>query len=118
MAPFVVLHVLRAREPKSRRKHDRYRMSSEIKVMVGDRELTGHVNTISEGGLSFNVDQALEKGGIVTMRVQSPDGREVIEVQGQVVWSEANQAYGVQFENAKKGTVAMIRDWSSGLLKA
>ncbi|KYG70266.1 serine protease [Bdellovibrio bacteriovorus] len=117
MAPLAFWQVLRSRDPKNKRKYDRFKMSSEIRVMVGDRELVGNVNTISEGGLSFNADAALDKGGIVTMRIQSPDGHEVIEVQGQVVWSEKNQAYGVQFANAKQGTLAMIRDWTSGLIK-
>lgn len=117
LVPMIVWQVLRARAPQSRRKHERFKMSSEIRVSVGERELVGSVQTISEGGLSFNTDQALEKGGIVTMRIQSPDGHEVIEVQGQVVWNEANQAYGVQFANAKQGTLAMIRDWTSGLIK-
>ncbi|AHZ85049.1 S8 family serine peptidase [Bdellovibrio bacteriovorus] len=117
MVPLILWQVLRARDPKARRKHDRFKMSSEIRVQVGDRELVGSVNTISQGGLSFNTDQALEKGGIVTMRIQSPDGHEVIEVQGQVVWCEENKAYGVAFENARTGTLAMIRDWTSGLIK-
>lgn len=117
LVPLIVWQVLRARSPQSRRKFERFKMNSEIRVSVGDKELVGAVNTISEGGLSFNADAALEKGGIVTMRIQSPDGHEVIEVQGQVVWSEANQAYGVQFANAKQGTLAMIRDWTAGLMK-
>lgn len=115
--PLVLWQVLRVKDPKDKRRYDRFKMSSEIRVNVGGRELVGSVNTISEGGLSFNTDQALEKGGIVTMRIQSPDGHEVIEVQGQVVWCEKNQAYGVQFANAKQGTLAMIRDWTSGLIK-
>ncbi|MNK51253.1 Thermophilic serine proteinase precursor [compost metagenome] len=117
MIPLLVWFALRRPEGASRRKHDRFKMNSEIRVKVGDRELIGQTSTISAGGLSFNVDQALEKGGVVTMRVQSPDGNEVIEVTGQVVWSEANQAYGVQFANAKEGTVAMIRQWTQGLMK-
>lgn len=119
LIPLAVWQVLRVRsaDPKDKRRYDRFKMSSEIRVQVGDRELVGAVNTISEGGLSFNTDQALEKGGIVTMRIQSPDGHEVIEVSGQVVWCEKNQAYGVQFANAKQGTLAMIRDWTSGLIK-
>lgn len=118
LAPLALWQALRVRDPKDKRRYDRFKMSSEIRVQVGDRELVGAVNTISEGGLSFNADEALEKGGIVTMRIQSPDGREVIEVQGQVVWNEQNQAYGVQFSNAKQGVRAMIRDWTSGLVKA
>lgn len=117
LAPLALWQALRLRDPKNKRRYERFKMNSEIRVTVGGRELVGAMNTISEGGLSFNTDQALEKGGIVTMRIQSPDGHEVIEVQGQVVWSEKNQAYGVQFANAKQGTLAMIRDWTSGLIK-
>lgn len=115
MVPLIVWQVLRRRAPETRRRYERFNMNSEIKVNVGGRELVGSMRTISEGGLSFSADEALEKGGIVTMRVQSPDGKEVIEVQGEVVWSEANKAYGVQFSNAKQGSLAMIRDWTSGL---
>ncbi|QDK46111.1 serine protease [Bdellovibrio sp. ZAP7] len=122
MLPMAVWFVLRQRamanDPKNKRRYERFKMQSSIKVMVGDRELVGSMNSISQGGLSFNTDQALEKGGIITMRIQSPDGNEVIEVQGQVVWSEANQAYGVQFANAKQGTLAMIQQWTANLVKS
>lgn len=117
LAPLALWQALRLREPKNKRRFERFKMSSEVRVTMGDRELVGAVNTISEGGLSFDATEALEKGGIVTMRIQSPDGREVIEVQGQVVWSEKSQSYGVQFSNAKQGTLAMIRDWTNGLMK-
>ena len=122
LLPMMVWVVLRQRamsnDPKNQRRHERFKMSSQISVKVGDRELVGSVNTISQGGLSFNTDQALEKGGIITMRIQSPDGHEMIEVQGQVVWSEANQSYGVQFANARQGTLAMIQQWTSDLIKS
>ncbi|MEK2688180.1 S8 family serine peptidase [Bdellovibrio sp. GT3] len=122
MIPMAVWFILRQRamesDPRNKRRHERFKMQSQIKVMVGDRELVGSMNTISQGGLSFNTDQALEKGGIVTMRIASPDGNEIIEVQGQVVWSEANQSYGVQFANAKQGTLAMIQQWTSNLVRS
>ena len=118
LLPLIVWFALRRRDPASRRKFERFRMNSQIRVMIGDRELVGSMNTISQGGLSFNTDQALEKGGIITMRIQSPDGHEMIEVQGQVVWSEANQAYGVQFANARQGTLAMIQQWTQALVKS
>ncbi|MEN0059307.1 MAG: S8 family serine peptidase, partial [Bdellovibrio sp.] len=117
LIPLILWQVLRVRDPKEKRRHDRFKMSSEIRVNIGGRELIGSMNSISEGGLSFNADAALEKGGLVTMRVQSPDGHEIIEVQGKVVWCEKNQSYGVQFADAKQGTLAMIRDWTSGLMK-
>jgi subtilisin family serine protease len=117
LVPLLVWRTLRSRDPKQRRRFDRFKMSSEIRVMVGERELVGSVNTISLGGLSFNADAALEHGGIVTMQIQSPDGTEVVQVQGHVVWNEKNAAYGVQFDNAREGVLAMIQDWTAGLMK-
>ncbi len=117
MLPLIFWQILRRRDGKSRRKYDRFIMNSEIRVKVGDRELVGAMNTISEGGLSFNADSAIEKGGIVTMKIQSPDGNEIIEVQGRVVWNEKNQAYGVQFAETRSGALALIRDWTANLVK-
>jgi subtilisin family serine protease len=114
--PLVVLHALRARSQAgaSRRRFERFAMSSDIKVNVGGKELTGHMKTISEGGLSFNAETMLEQGGIITMQIASPDGKQVLEVQGKVVWSEANRAYGVQFDEAQ----GLIKGWTKGLTKA
>jgi Tfp pilus assembly protein PilZ len=72
------------------------------------------MSTISEGGLSFAADALLEKGGVVTIQIQSPDGKETLEVAGRIVWSEQNKAYGVQFDEAKDA----IRGWTAGLAKA
>lgn len=115
--PLALWFMLRRKSPEQRRRHERFKINSEIKVKIGDRELVGAMNTISQGGLSFNVNEALEKGGIVTMKIASPDGHEMIEVQGAIVWSEQNQAYGVQFAGAREGALAMIRDWSQSLVK-
>lgn len=125
LIPVIVWTVLRQRamekqkaaDPAGRRKFDRFKMDSDIRLMVGDRELSGSLKTISLGGASFSADEALEKGGIITMKIASPDGRDLVEVTGQVVWSEANQSYGVQFAGAEQSTLAMIQKWTSGLMK-
>lgn len=101
----------------ARRRFDRFKMDSKVVVKCGDRELVGQLNTISQGGVSFNADTALEKGGIVTMKIQSPDGNEIIEVQGSIVWSEKDRSYGVQFQQTRQGAIAMIQDWTRSLAK-
>jgi subtilisin family serine protease len=127
LLPVIVWAVLRQRakekelaaaaDPAGRRRYDRFKMDSDIRVMVGDRELVGSLKTISLGGASFSADEALEKGGIISMKISSPDGRDMVEVQGQVVWNEANQAYGVQFAGTAQGTLSMIQKWTVGLMK-
>jgi Tfp pilus assembly protein PilZ len=76
------------------------------------------MNTISVGGLSFKTDEMLDKGGIVTMMIESPDGQEKIQVQGHIVWNEENRAYGVQFDQAKDSIASHIQSWTRNLVKA
>ncbi|MBC7370376.1 MAG: S8 family serine peptidase, partial [Bdellovibrionaceae bacterium] len=125
LIPVIIWAVLRQRalakaasDPANRRRFERFRMDSDIRVKVGDRELVGSLRTISLGGASFSADEALEKGGIITMKISSPDGRDMLEVQGQVVWNEANGAYGVQFAGAEQSALTMIQQWTKNLMKA
>lgn len=121
LVPLVVWQVLRTRalSGSNRRRHERFVMNSEIKVRVGDRELVGQMNTISLGGASFKAaDAMLEKGGVVTLQIASPDGKEQLQVEGRIVWSEKNQAYGVQFQGARDGVLDSIRGWTAGLVKS
>ena len=123
MIPLAVMLYLqkssrRAAQSNSRRQHERFVMNSSISLKVGDRELQGQVRTISEGGVSFSADSMLEKGGIVTMMITSPDGQEQVQVQGHVVWNEQNGAYGVKFDEAKDSVLDHIRNWSRNLAKA
>ncbi len=108
----------RMRSPKSKRQHDRFMINSEVKLKLGDRELVGSVSTISLGGLQLNADTMLEKGGSVMMTITGPDGKEQVQVEGRVVWSEEQKHYGVQFANAESSTLASISAWTRGLLKA
>ncbi len=113
--PLVAWAVLRygqSRKPK--RKYERFALQSEIKVQAGGRELTGQMKTISAGGLSFQADQMLEKGGQVTISISSPDGKESVQVQGQVVWSENEKSYGVQFAEARASLVSQAFGWARG----
>ena len=114
--PLVVAVALRARakadSPESRRRHERFKFDSEVKVNVGGRELVGSVSSISLGGVQINTEAMLEQGGIVSMSISSPDGKEQIQVEGRVVWSEAKKAYGVAFEQAPDSALSQIRSWT------
>ncbi|MBX2994631.1 MAG: S8 family serine peptidase [Bdellovibrionaceae bacterium] len=121
LLPVLAWQVIRMRalaNPKNRRRFERFVMNSEIKVRVGDRELVGQMNTISMGGVSFKADALLERGGVVTLQIASPDGQEQVQVEGRIVWSEQNQAYGVQFGETKDTVLDSIKGWTKDLAKA
>jgi subtilisin family serine protease len=118
VSPIVLSVLLRNREGKSKRRHTRYQIDSAVTLKLGDRELTGQVSSISMGGVQVNTDAWLENGGIVKMSIQSPDGKEEITVEGQIVWSEEKKRYGVAFNNADSGIRSQIQKWTSGLMGA
>jgi hypothetical protein len=67
---------------------------------------------------SANPESWLENGGVVSMTIKSPDGREEIQVAGKVVWSEERKRFGVAFEGADSSVLNSIGRWTAGLLKA
>ncbi len=120
-APLVLINFLRIRRRKelySRRQHSRYKMDSEVRIGVNGQQLVGHMSSISVGGASIDTEALLEKGGIVTLSIASPDGRQQVEVQGRVVWSQEKKAYGLQFCDTGDKTETAIKSWTKSLSKA
>lgn len=116
--PMLIAMAMRRREGRDARRFERFKMESKIKVQVGDHELVADMKTISMGGLSFNAEEALEKGGLVTLKIASPDGTDMLEVQGHVVWNREGNTYGVAFDKGREGVGEAIAGWSRNLLKA
>lgn len=115
--PILIYNALRKRDPAQRRVHDRYKIQSEVKVKLGDRELVASVSSISQGGVQINTDALLDQGGIVSMVIRSPDGQEQIAVEGRVVWSESQKSYGVQFAETSQTIRSRIANWTKALAK-
>lgn len=118
LLPAVILLVRRMKTPASRRRYERYEIDSSVTLKVGEQELVGQVSCISLGGAQVNTDALLENGGVVSMSISSPDGKDVIEVKGKVVWSAEKKAYGVQFAETNSQTLNSITQWTRGLSKS
>lgn len=117
LLPAVVLLVRRMKSPACQRRYERYEIDSSVRLKVGGQELVGQVSSISLGGVQVNTEALLENGGVVSMKISSPDGTDVIEVQGKVVWSAEKKAYGVQFADTSSQTLNSITQWTRGLSK-
>lgn len=118
VSPILVSMALRSRDGRGRRRHTRYHIDSAVTLKLGDRELTGTVSTISMGGVQLNTDAWLEQGGVVKMSICSPDGKDAIDVEGKIVWSEEKKRYGVAFSNPDSSIRRAISAWSKSLLQA
>lgn len=110
-----IAHHRSERKIKQRRRHERFEINTGVKVKVGDRVLTANVSSISMGGVQIDTHELLEKGGILNMTIQSPDGLDQVQVQGKVVWSADKKSYGVQFSETKENALSRISMWTKGL---
>lgn len=129
-APVLIALSMRQKNGKSRRRFPRYQIASQVTMSVGGRELKGQVSSISMGGVQLALgndangqaasdpDAWLENGGVVSMTIKSPDGKEQINVAGKVVWVEEKKRYGVAFEGADTSVLNSIGRWTASLLKA
>lgn len=115
--PILIYNRLRAKDKVQRRKHERFKIDTSVKVQVGERELVGSISSISLGGVQLNTDALIEQGGIITMSIRSPDGKEQMQVEGRIVWSESQKAYGVQFAETTAAVREQISAWTSSLQK-
>jgi hypothetical protein len=115
LLPVLVLLAMRMRAPEQRRQHERFKINSDVRISVGDRELVGSISSLSLGGVQVNTSALLQDGGLITMSISSPDGQEKVEVCGRVVWSEANKAYGVAFDRAPQSALSRFAEWTANL---
>lgn len=113
--PLAMWVVARRREDGYNRTHERYKVDSKVKLQVGGREIEGNMGSISMGGAGINVDQLIEHGSVVTLKIQAPDGSGEIEVDGQIVWSDGGQAHGVRFASMADRMKSKIERWTSVL---
>ncbi len=98
-----------------RRKHDRYEIDSKVSVNVNGQTVEGSISSLSLGGVKMESSEALEQGHEVKMKIQSPCGKDEIEVAGLVVWQQSEKSYGVQFKDLQEAVNEQIREWTRGL---
>ena len=93
----------------NRRQHERFRVNPgytgvSIRRHPDEAEfsLQGHVYDISEGGVCFEMDQAIEPGSTVSMRIDLPmnikdigPGRSIF-LTGNIVWCDADELGAVR----------------------
>ena len=117
--PFLINFVLlrKTNLEKKKRKHERFKIESKVKIAIGDKEFSGSLKTISLGGSQINTKALLEENSVVDLTIGSADGKEQVRVQGHIVWKQAEKSYGIQFVNTKEQALSKISNWTKNLTK-
>lgn len=123
LSPIVIAYFMREQKIEttsyhiSRRQYQRYQIQSNVSFKLGNKNVTGTVSSISMGGVRIDTEALIDKGGQILMSICSPDGKEVVEVCGKVVWSEDKHSYGVQFAEIEESVKSTLNQWMTALVK-
>lgn len=120
MSPFMALSYWRAREQKGmvqRRRFDRFAIRSNVTIHAGESDINAQITCISLGGARIATNAHLEKGGLIDLHIQSPDGQQSVDVTGEIVWAEDQQSYGVSFTHLGEQVRETISMWQQSLVK-
>ena len=93
-------------DPRDRRQHERYPASIQVDYASGETFLFSYIANISEMGIFIRSDEPLAVGTELRLRF-GPEGGEVMEMHGQVVWinpvrpdgDNLNPGMGVRFHD-------------------
>lgn len=103
------------RKKKIVRKYERFEIAKEIMIQIGDQVVSSASQTLAVGGLSFKSDLLqLQKGQKIKVKISEVSD----EIEGEIVWSSAQNSFGVKFLNATEELKNQMHVWSLGLTPA
>lgn len=92
----------------SKRLHERYDLTLEVKVLYEGKPYTGLARNLSLGGMFIEADVSIPIGTVIKMNCSIPAMKEETEIEGTVRWhDEAKTGMGVQF-----GSLRAIEVWA------
>ncbi len=108
--PFTYAVSFRSKKPAYVRQHSRFEIAKEMQIKVGDQVIDLISSSVSLGGFSFSKNLSLDKGQKIKVKLNSE-----AEVDAEIVWNRANNAYGVKFSEVTDAVRKEIESWTRGL---
>lgn len=74
----------------NRRGHPRFKNKIEVEYSVEKKARLKSAKSvnISQGGMKLLMDEKLQNGTVIDLKIEVPETRKIIEVEGEVVWSK------------------------------
>src|SRR5215470_1041840 len=84
---------------RERRRYHRHLIKATGAILVDSgSELPISITNISHGGISIECSRQLEQGGAAKLRFLLPGAKHVLEVKGEVMWSNSEGQAGIRFQ--------------------
>ncbi len=107
---------------EERREHPRFKKDIEVDYSIEKKPhlKNGRTVDISKGGMRLLLDQKLEKGSIIDIKMAIPGTREIIEIEGEIVWTndaDIKDPSGRRFFHSGMKFIAVKKPHGSRLLE-
>jgi CheY-like chemotaxis protein len=97
---------------RDRRRYYRHLVAATGTIVVdGVTELPVSIITISEGGVSIECSQQLDKGGAARLKITLPGSKTTLELKGEVIWADTEGRAGVRFQVLPVETKKELEEW-------
>lgn len=84
---------------RERRRYHRHLLNATGAILVDSgAELPVSITNISHGGISIECARQLDQGGAARLKFLLPGTKRVLEVKGEVMWSNAEGQAGIRFQ--------------------
>jgi CheY-like chemotaxis protein len=100
---------------RERRRYFRQHIKLRAEVMLpGGSEMQAWVSNLSTGGMSMVLPQSVRASGNVRVRFSLPEGKQLIDVQGEIAWTgQEGGQMGVRFLQVPAAAQKELDQWLS-----
>jgi PilZ domain len=94
---------------RERRRYFRHPMTTQVKILLGEKEIHATSTNVSEGGIAVQLNQALPKSAGVRLQFTIPGTKIFVDVEAELAWTDLNGVAGLRF--LKPPTSQPLEDW-------
>ena len=106
-----ILRTARALVMRMRRHFRRHAVPKLMYAQAEGMEASPLVLDVSEGGMCVQALERLTANQVLRLRFGVPDGEDMIEATGRVVWSDDSGRAGIRFIRLSDSARQLLRDW-------
>ncbi len=93
------------------RKFERFNLTKEIAIKVGDQVIQSVSDSLSVGGLSFQNQMNFEKGQKIKVQIEGHQE----DIDAEIVWCSQKNSFGVKFLTLTENLQTQIGFWTTGM---
>ena len=96
---------------RERRRYFRQPVKMQVRISLGDRDLSATSSNVSEGGIAVILREPFPKGATPHLRFTLPGISAAFEIEAEVAWNDLSGRAGFRFRNVPQSSQQLLEQW-------